>query len=102
MAYGHAERNLVLIRQLEAETRRFLASLDQPDAEQSAFLQDGAGGAATGTAAHPADLAEGVNIHVDEMTRELPAGSWSRFRRQTSSSSSPSSSIRASTPCNAD
>jgi hypothetical protein len=36
MAYGHAERNLALIRQLEAETRQLLASLNQPDAEQSA------------------------------------------------------------------
>jgi hypothetical protein len=39
MAYGHAERNLALIRQLEAETRQLLESLDQPDAEQSAWLQ---------------------------------------------------------------
>jgi hypothetical protein len=34
MAYGHAERNLALIRQLEAETRQLLDSLqldpDQP------------------------------------------------------------------------
>jgi hypothetical protein len=29
MAYGHAERNLAVIRQLEAETSRFLASLDE-------------------------------------------------------------------------
>jgi hypothetical protein len=36
MAYGHAERNLALIRQLEAETVRLLESLDQPDAEQAA------------------------------------------------------------------
>jgi hypothetical protein len=40
MAYGHAERNLALIRQLEAETRQLLESLNQPDAEQSAWLQD--------------------------------------------------------------
>jgi len=40
MAYGHAERNLALIRQLEAETRNLLASLDQPDPEQSAWLQE--------------------------------------------------------------
>jgi hypothetical protein len=38
MAYGHAERNLALIRQLEAETRRLLANLDQADAGQSATL----------------------------------------------------------------
>ena len=42
MAYGHAERNLVLIRQLEAETRQLLERLDQPDAEQSAWLQESA------------------------------------------------------------
>jgi len=39
MAYGHAGRNLALIRQLEAETRQQLESLNQPDAEQSAWLQ---------------------------------------------------------------
>jgi hypothetical protein len=40
MAYGHAERNLALLRQLEAETRHLLDSLDQPDPEQSAWLQE--------------------------------------------------------------
>jgi hypothetical protein len=40
MAYGHAERNLALIRQLEAETRELLGTLEQPDPEQSAWLQD--------------------------------------------------------------
>ena len=47
MSYGHAERNLALIRQLEAETRQLLESLGQPDAEQSAWLQT----AGLGTAA---------------------------------------------------
>jgi hypothetical protein len=40
MAYGHAERNLALIRELETETRQLLENLNQPDAEQSAWLQD--------------------------------------------------------------
>lgn len=40
MGYGHAERNLALIRQLEAETRELLGTLDQPDPERSAWLQD--------------------------------------------------------------
>jgi hypothetical protein len=40
MGYRHAERNLALIRQLEAETRKLLGSLDQPDPEQSAWLQE--------------------------------------------------------------
>jgi len=40
MAYGHAERNLALIRQLEAETRQLLASMDQRDAEQPAWLRE--------------------------------------------------------------
>ena len=40
MAYGHAERNLALLRQLEAETRQLLERLDQPDPEQSAWLQE--------------------------------------------------------------
>jgi hypothetical protein len=39
MSYGHAERNLALIRQLEAEPRQLLGRLIQPDAEQSAWLQ---------------------------------------------------------------
>ncbi len=39
MAYGHAERNLALIRQLEAETTKLLGSLDQLDPEHSAWLQ---------------------------------------------------------------
>jgi hypothetical protein len=40
MAYGHAERNLALIRKLEAETRQLLGSLDQLNPEDSAWLQD--------------------------------------------------------------
>jgi hypothetical protein len=40
MAYGHAERNLALLRQLEAETRQILESLDRLDPEQSALLQE--------------------------------------------------------------
>jgi hypothetical protein len=40
MAYGHAERNLALIRQLEAETRQLLDSLPQLDREQSAWPED--------------------------------------------------------------
>jgi hypothetical protein len=34
MSYGHAERNLALIRQLEAETSELFADLVQPDQEQ--------------------------------------------------------------------
>jgi hypothetical protein len=40
MAYARAERNLVLIRQLEADTRQLLASATQPDPEQSAWLRE--------------------------------------------------------------
>ena len=40
MAYGHAERNLPLIRQLEAETRELLDSIPQLDPEQSAWPAD--------------------------------------------------------------
>jgi hypothetical protein len=40
MTYGHAERNLALLRQLEAETQQLLESLDQPDREQSVWLQE--------------------------------------------------------------
>ena len=38
MAYGHAERNLALVRQLEAQTRQLLESLGRLDPEQSAWL----------------------------------------------------------------
>ena len=40
MAYGHAERNLALVRQLEAQTQQLLESLDGLDPEQSAWLQE--------------------------------------------------------------
>ena len=40
MAYGHAERNLALIRQLEAETGQLLAGMEQQDAEQAAWLKE--------------------------------------------------------------
>jgi hypothetical protein len=39
MAYGHAERNLAALRQLEVETRQLLENLDRLDPEQSAWLQ---------------------------------------------------------------
>jgi hypothetical protein len=57
MAYGHAERNLALIRQLEAETRQLLDSLDHPDQEQAASLGEGAAYAA---AAADTPLSPGV------------------------------------------
>lgn len=38
MAYGHAERNLALIRQLEAETKQLLGAETQPDPEPSAWM----------------------------------------------------------------
>ena len=34
MSYGHAERNLALIRQLEAEPRQLFGSLAQSEQEQ--------------------------------------------------------------------
>ncbi len=40
MAYGHAERNLSLIRRLEAETMQLLDGLDELDPEQSAWLHE--------------------------------------------------------------
>jgi LuxR family maltose regulon positive regulatory protein len=40
MSYGHAERNLAMLRQLEAETRELLASLDGLDPERSAWRQE--------------------------------------------------------------
>jgi hypothetical protein len=40
MSYGHAERNLAVLRQLEAETRELLASLDQLDPDRSARVPE--------------------------------------------------------------
>jgi hypothetical protein len=40
MAYGHAERNLAAIRQLEAETRESLSGLPQLDLEQLQWLEE--------------------------------------------------------------
>jgi hypothetical protein len=40
MVYGHAERNLALLRQLESETRQLLENLGQPNPEQSAWLRE--------------------------------------------------------------
>jgi hypothetical protein len=40
MAYGHAERNLAAIRQLEAETGELLSGLLQLDLEQRQWLQE--------------------------------------------------------------
>jgi hypothetical protein len=40
MGYGHAERNLALIRQLEAETMELLDRLNQHDPEQAAWFQE--------------------------------------------------------------
>jgi hypothetical protein len=40
MAYGHADPNLALIHQLEAETRKLLEGLGQLTPEQSAWLQE--------------------------------------------------------------
>jgi hypothetical protein len=43
MAYGHAERNLALIRRLEAETEQLIRNLEHPVPGQSALPLDAAG-----------------------------------------------------------
>ena len=59
MAYGHAERNLALLRQLEAETRQLLESLERPDPEQSAWLQEaGCAGLASSLECHTTGRSE--------------------------------------------
>ena len=81
MAYGHAERNLALIRQLEAETRQLLESLDQPDSEHSAWLREGGLSGGSGTAAHPADRLVGGNaVPVGELPRPAPEKPGRRSR----------------------
>jgi hypothetical protein len=62
MAYGHAERNLSLIRQLEAETVQLLEGMDELDPEQSAWLHQVtvAGRLASGEC-RPAAAAAGAN-----------------------------------------
>jgi hypothetical protein len=59
MAYGHAERNLALIRQLEAETKQLLGTEAQPDPGPSAWML---GASPTSS---PAD---------DQANRRLPSG----------------------------
>ena len=66
MAYGHAERNLALLRQLEAETRQLLKSLDQPDPEQSAWLHEVTH--ESSRCSHVADTADGHAPSRMEMT----------------------------------
>jgi hypothetical protein len=39
MSYGHAERNLAAIRQVEAETRELLLGLGELDPEQEQWLK---------------------------------------------------------------
>ena len=71
MAYGHAERNLALLRQLEAETGQLLESLDQPDPEQSAWLQEAASrGEVTGS------LERAATDRSDKKNVILPNGQW--------------------------
>jgi hypothetical protein len=43
MAYGHAERNLALIRRLEAETEQLIHSLEHPVPGQSAVSREAVG-----------------------------------------------------------
>jgi hypothetical protein len=61
MAYGHAERNLSLIRQLEAETMQLLGGMDELDPEQSAWLHEvtGTGKLASGESRPPQAAAQG-------------------------------------------
>jgi hypothetical protein len=52
MSYGHAERNLALIRQLEAETRQLLVCFPDLDQEQPAWPNDPPGALATSAPRH--------------------------------------------------
>jgi hypothetical protein len=64
MGYGHAERNLALIRQLEAETRDLLETLDQLDPEQSAWLQEVTSPRKAGASSALARNSNGVSGHL--------------------------------------
>lgn len=55
MAYGHAERNLALIRQLEAETKQLLATEMQPDPEPSAWMLEASPASSPGRSLEPCD-----------------------------------------------
>ncbi len=72
MAYGHAERNLCLIRQLEAETVQLLEGLDELDPEESAWLHEvtapgklAARQRRPATAASQCELTEGRSLTFD-------------------------------------
>jgi hypothetical protein len=53
MTYGHAERNLAVIRRLEAETEQLILSLEYPVPEQSAWLEQRA---ADGTGSYVSNM----------------------------------------------
>jgi hypothetical protein len=40
MTYGHAERNLAVIRRLEAETEQLMPSQEQPVSDESAWPEN--------------------------------------------------------------
>lgn len=84
MAYGHAERNLAQIRQLEAETVQLLGSGAEPDPEQSAWLRDVASqGKPTVTSAAYAEasVSRATSVSVSRGdSAASSAGSCSRVR----------------------
>jgi hypothetical protein len=69
MAYGHAERNLALLRQLEAETRQLLESLDLKERAgdpQAGHLHRGDGRRGPGESLRPYLAVLGKVAHVGE------------------------------------
>ena len=79
MGYGHAERNLALIRQLEAETLGLLDTLNQHDPEQTAWLQEvtsqKSGRAGTVAVAGPArSVRSGCGVDGGYVLIGVPAG----------------------------
>jgi hypothetical protein len=81
MGYGHAERNLALIRQLETETLGLLETLNQHDPEQTAWLQEvtsqKSGRAGTVAVAGPA-RSVGVRVRCRWRLRPHRRAGWRR------------------------
>jgi hypothetical protein len=69
MSYGHAERNLALIRQLEAETRQLFGSLAQ-QGEQEQLSEPRQSGEPGGSPRHYAEMIVGTPA---SRVRRIPA-----------------------------
>ena len=74
MTYGHEERNLALIRQLEAESRQLLENLEQPDAGHRTGAESAA--LPVGPAKFTADEGNGLSDRLCQLSVNDAAACW--------------------------